>query len=479
MIAALLSMYSLRYPSVLTYMLQSTEYQVGPYISWVNRTKNFNHVLQRRTLDTTQSARLLLLVIRLGMAIEILIGIVLVVLGLLHHVPGGVYFGLAVIIVYPLLWAYAIPIPLLLGRWFVFTPRERKLIAESEKIFAAHPGSIIAVAGSYGKTTMKELLLTVLGEGKHVTATPANKNVAISHAYFARRLTGKEELVIIEYGEGEPGDVSRFARTTHPNYAVITGLAPAHLDHYKTEEAAGKDIFSLADFVPHNQLYVDASGPSIKPFIDKSYEVFDQTGALGWKISDATITLAGTSFTLRKGTQKMTLQSGLVGRHQLAFLAFVAAFGLQLGLSQKQVKDGIALTKPFEHRMQPYPLSGAWIIDDTYNGNLEGIRAGTHLLAELEATRKIYVTPGLVDQGQESERVHIEVGRLIAGSGASLVVLMHNSATEYIERGLKDADFTGEITIEDNPLEFYLNLKHFVAAGDVVLMQNDWTDNYA
>jgi UDP-N-acetylmuramyl pentapeptide synthase len=129
--------------------------------------------------------------------------------------------------------------------------------------------------------------------------------------------------------------------------------------------------------------------------------------------------------------------------------------------------------------MQPYQLQGAWVIDDTYNGNLEGIRAGTVLLAELPAKRKIYVTPGLVDQGAEKERVHKEVGRLISEAQPDMVVLMRNSVTGYIEEGLKAGGYSGEVRIETQPLEFYTNLSHFVATGDVVVMQNDWTDNYA
>ncbi len=128
--------------------------------------------------------------------------------------------------------------------------------------------------------------------------------------------------------------------------------------------------------------------------------------------------------------------------------------------------------------MQPYQLAGAWIVDDTYNGNLEGIRAGTQLLAELDARRKIYVSPGLVDQGEETEHVHFEMGQLIAVAKPDLVVLMQNSVTQYIETGLKQARFKGELQIETNPLEFYTNLTHFVATGDLVVMQNDWTDNY-
>lgn len=460
-------------------MLQSTEYQVAPYLAWYWRTTNFATVMNRRTLDPTKAARLLLLAVRCGMSLQIVIGFGLLVLGYTGNSSNRTFAGLILLAAYPVVWAHLLALPIGFGRKFISAPAERRLIAESAAIFANHPGVKIAVAGSYGKTTMKELLATVIAEGLAVAATPANKNVSISHAYFARKLSGHEDALIIEYGEGAPGDVARFAEITSPTHAVITGLAPAHLDHYKTLQAAGQDIFSVADYLQDQQVYVNDESPELMSFIKPSHERFNKIGVLGWKVKDARVGMQGTSFTLTKGRQSLSLQSGLLGRHQIGFLSLVATLSLQLGLTPEQVQAGVAKTKPFEHRMQPYQLSGAWIIDDTYNGNLEGLRAGTQLLAELPAQRKIYVTPGLVDQGAETERVHLAAGKLIAAAKPDIVVLMQNSVTDYIVLGLREAGYSGDLRIEEDPLDFYTNLNHFVAAGDLVLMQNDWTDNYA
>ena len=479
MIGKLIGLYRPKYLTVLVYMLQNTEYHPGAYLKWFWRTQDFSLVTRRRTLDYTKAARLLLLSLRIGSSLEILAGILLIYLGIWHDLTGGLAFGVALVLAYPVIWAHLVVVPLMLGRWFVSLPSERLLIKKTDAVFANHPGIRIAVAGSYGKTTMKELLATVLGEGLKVAATPANKNVSSSHARFAAQLDGNEDVLVIEYGEGAPGDVARFAKLTHPTRAVITGLAPAHLDRYKTLRAAGEDIFSIADYLKDKQVYVNDESPSVKPFIKQSYKLFNARGALGWKVEDVAVELTGTSFGLSKGRKTLELHSGLVGRHQVGYLALVAALGLELGLTAEQVTRGIAKTTPFEHRMQPYQLAGAWIIDDTYNGNLEGIRAGTQLLKDLEAKRKIYVTPGLVDQGEETRRVHHEIGELITGAQPNLVVLMQNSVMEYIREGLKKGNFKGEVQIEDNPLEFYTNLKHLVADGDLVVMQNDWTDNYA
>lgn len=482
----LLSLYSRRYAVTLVYMLQSVEYQAGPFLRWYWRVVDFRTVMHRRTLRRTKAARLLLLALHVGMGMQALAGGALLgawaaagTSAWLSVGPQSWLVGVALILTYPLVWAHVVIIPLWLGRMFIIRPRQRRAVRRSEKIFAAHPGVRIAIAGSYGKTSMKELLGTVLGGAKKVAATPGNMNVGISHARFAASLQGDEDVLLIEYGEGQPGDIAAFARQSHPTHGVITGLAPAHLDRYKTLAAAAKDIFSLGQYVPDGQLYVNADSLPAKDYITDGMQTYDSTKALGWKVGGIKVSLLGTHFQLSQGKRKLKLHSGLLGRHQVGPLAFAAALALDLGLKDKQVIAGIAKTVPYEHRMQPYRLNGAWIIDDTYNGNLEGVRAGTALLGELPAERKWYISPGLVDQGRETWSIHRQMGQLIAEARPDHVVLMDNSVTEAIIAGLHDKEFAGELRIVEDPLHFYTNLQHFVAAGDVVLMQNDWTDNYA
>jgi UDP-N-acetylmuramoyl-tripeptide--D-alanyl-D-alanine ligase len=479
MLRGLLTLYSWRLPVILVYMLQNTEYHAGPYLKWFWQTTHFERVMYRRTLQRTHPARMLLLAVRAGMALEVLAGFGLV-LGWAHYGwNGGLYFGIALLLATPIVWAHLAVLPLELGRLLIIRPRQARAIRASRPAFANFKGVKIAVAGSYGKTTMKEMLLTVLSEGKKVAATPANKNVSISHAIFARKLTGDEDVLIIEYGEGQPGDVARFADITRPTHAVITGVAPAHLDRYKTLDRAARDIFSVGEVAPAGQVYVNADSPDALPYVQPGQQLYSEKNALGWKISDVKVGVDHVRFTMQKGKNRLELKSGLLGRHQVGPLAFVAALAHELGLTDSQIKKGIAAIRPFEHRMEPYRLSGAWIIDDTYNGNIEGVRVGTRLLKDLPAQRRIYVTPGLVDQGKDTAQIHERMGELIAGSNADMVVLMQHSVTPHIQRGLEKAGFKGELLLESDPLNFYNNLNLFVAAGDVVLMQNDWPDNYS
>ncbi len=479
MIKELLSLYNIKFPKVITYMIQASEYDYKNYFMWLNRVKDYNKVNNRKQLVKTKASDLILRILYGLIIIQILAGLTVVVLGFFKVIIGGEYYGLAIIISYPIIWPYFMVIALFLAQYLIINPRNKELSIKAEKIFKSHPGIVIAVMGSYGKTSMKEYLLTVLSQSKNVAATPDNKNVAISHARFAEKLTGKEDIVILEYGEGKNGDISRFAQVSHPSMAIVTGLAPVHQDHYKDLSDQASDLLSITKFIKKFDIYVNGDDKNIKHYFGDSDEnFFNDKQVLGWKISNKVSNLSGTSFTMIKGKKKISLTSHVVGLHQISYLAFVVAISDQLGLTSDQISKGIALTKPFEHRMQPYRLSEAYIIDDTYNGNLEGIRAGLALLESLDCKRKIYVTPGLVDQGKNTSQIHHEIGQLIAKTNPDIVVLMKNSVTNYIIKGLNDSGFKNQLIIEDNPLEFYLNLKVFVAKDDVVLMQNDWPDTY-
>lgn len=474
-----LSQFLPTFPQALVYMLQSTEYQVRPYLAWYWRTHDFNQVARRRQLDQTRAARLLLVALQLGIFVQLVVSFWLTLQSLRTGSAVYLLLGGLLFISYPLVWSHAVAVPLILGRQFIIKPRTRQLIQRSKTIFTNHPGTTIAVAGSYGKTSMKEMLLAVLGEGKKVAATPANKNVASSHAAFAASLQGDEEILIIEYGEGKPGDVPHFCEYTQPDIGIITGLAPAHLDQYKTLQAAGQDIFSLADYLKQQNVYVNIESEPVQSFLKPEHHQYSAGGVLGWQVSNIAVKIAGTSFTMKKDSQTLRLASNLLGKHQVGPLALAAALADQFGLTSAQIESGIAKTVPFEARMQPLLLNGAWVINDGYNANIDGIRAGLQLLRDLPANRKIYITPGLVDQGDESQNIHHQMGELIAAANPDQVILMQNSAEPYIQAGLSKAGYKGEVRVEADPLTFYTSLDQFIAVGDLILMQNDWTDNYA
>ncbi len=471
--------YTAMYPTALLYMLQDSEYSLSEYLSWFNRTADFRHVIKRRTLDITPKIRLL----RIGLwaiwfVAEATVAACMYASFVTQSAIWG-FIGIGIVLFIPFLLAYGIIIPLAIGYILIQKPREKAIIDAARSIFKAHQAVKIAVVGSYGKTTAKEILATILAAGLTVAATPGNMNTPIGLSRFARKLTGKEEVLILELGEGKVGDIKELSELTQPTMGIITGINESHLKSFKTMEKTTKTIFELVDYLGDDaHIYKNKENDVMKAQI-KSHDnyVYNQHGVDGWVVSNLETTLHATRFTITKAKKTIHAHTKLIGEHTVGVTAAAIAIADSLGLSVKQIESGLANIAPFEHRMDPRQLHGAWIIDDTYNGNSDGVRAGLQLLKQSNAKRRIYVTPGLVEQGSRTNDVHELIG-IQAAKSADIVVLMKNSVTDSIVAGLDRGKFEGELMIVNDPLEFYTNIEHFVAAGDVVLMQNDWTDNY-
>ncbi len=453
------------------YMLQQVEYDASKFVHWAGMFPDLTNVKKRGVLKHTKRAQFMLGVAYGGWMLPIIIAPLLAIAtSNLRWLPFVIWAPAA-----SLLSIYFTTINM---QVLIVEPKQKREIAAAKKKLSTLSATRIAVLGSYGKTSMKEMLLAILSTGKRVAATPGNKNVLISHArWINKKLQGDEEVLIFEYGEGAPGDILKLASLSEPQMAVVTGLAPAHLDYYPNLEAIGDDFASIQSVVTsENDRYIYNDSEITREKITGNF--YDENGVAGWQASNISVGFDGTSFTLKKGKRKLKLHTALIGEHHVGPLSAAVAIAADLGLSDDQLTEGVAATKPFEHRMQARALHGAWIIDDTYNGNIEGMRAGLALLMSLPAKNRIYVTPGLVDQGVENERVHNQLGQLIAAANPDKVVLMQNSNTNFIQQGLTEGGYHGELVIEDQPLEYYTQLEHFLAAGDVVMLQNDLPDSY-
>ncbi len=461
-------LFSPRYPLRLAYVLQQSEYSTQSFLRWLRRNPSLGTAQRRGTFDYTKRGKLTVMVSYIGWLVAPVLAV------WLTYMNSGLIW-LVLLLFAPLTASLAV---------IVLNSIIQPLIAHrfQREINAAHnrltdmPATRIAILGSYGKTTMKELLATVFSADKRISATPANKNVLISHARWVQTLRGDEEVLLFEFGEANPGDIEKMAKLSQPDIAIITGLAPAHMEGYESLQAIADDFACVADFSTHPP-FINGDSTELRQRLPQE-NLYDMNEVDGWKVQDVQTDISGTSFRLHKDEQTFTLQSKLIGEHLVGPLALSAVIAARLGLTQKQIETGISKTQPFAHRMQPYKLNGAWIIDDTYNGTIEGMRAGLHLLGQLEATRKTYVTPGLVEQGDATISVHRELGRLIAEAAPDRVVLMDNSVRPHIQVGMEEHGFSGNLTVEKDPLAYYKNLEHHVSAGDVVLMQNDWPDGY-
>jgi UDP-N-acetylmuramoyl-tripeptide--D-alanyl-D-alanine ligase len=473
-----LSRYHPRYVRSLVYMLQASEYHVLEYLAWGMRVRDFVRVEKRKHLEWTAKAAILFasgwlfvflwlyveyrayLAVQAGSDVPLVVGVLLIPL-------------------FPLALPYLLLVPLgilNLAQW----PVERILLFRAKKKLAAHRGTRIAIAGSFGKTSMREILRTILSEGKKVAAPDGSENTPIAVARFVERLQGDEDIIIFELGEYYPGDVRKLCEVVRPEYGIITGVNEAHLERFKTLERTTDTIFELADFVVSQKLYINGENAAARARALADNVLYSRTGAANVVIESARTSLDGTDVSIRHNGIVSSAHSALLGLHVVGALSAAAHLAAMLGFSDAQIARGIEHTKPFAHRLERRSDERDVVtLDDSYNGNPDGVAAVIEFLSSLREHRRFYVTPGLVEMGERNEEVHKEIGRRLALAGIEKVVLIRNSATPLIETGLKESGYRGEILWFDDALKCYAALPHMTVAGDIVLLQNDWPDQYA
>ncbi len=268
-------------------------------------------------------------------------------------------------------------------------------------------------------------------------------------------------------------------RLVGPDIGVITGVNEAHFQRFKSIDATVKTIFELADWLGEKPIYVNGENTLARDNAPKNSRTYSRNGVDDWTVENAHTDLSGTSFVLRRDGNDIDVKSHLLGLHQVGPLVAAADIAFRLGVTRSEIKAGINNTKPFNHRLEPRVMyGGATVLDDSYNGNPDGVNAVIDFLSSLKGSRRIYVTPGLVEMGERTGLVHREIGKKLAKSGIEKVVLIKNSVTHYIEQGLNEFNYKGEVLWFDDALAVLAALPYLAAKGDVVLLQNDWPDQY-
>lgn len=464
-----------RYVRSLVYMLQASEYDIGDFWRWHERTKDFTSVEKRKKLVFTGKA-LALLTCGWLLVVLVFIGALFVFLNISS--PWNYLLAALILFEAPLFVMVGLLLDVTLLR-LIQVPIEHLMVSGARTRLAAHKAVKIAIAGSYGKTSMREILRAVLSEGKKVAAPPSSYNTPLGIAKFVRGLKGDEDVLIFELGEYYPGDVRKLARIVKPQWGIITGINEAHLEKFKTLDKTADTIFELAETVKADHLYVNGENELASRRAKNGNTVYTREGAGDWRMSDSATGLTGTTFKISNGKDALKGGSKLLGLHILGALSVAVDIGKRLGLTNEQIEKGIAKTKPFEHRLEPKQWEGGvMFLDDSYNGNPDGVRAVIKFLATLSG-RRFYVTPGLVEAGPRVKEVHEEIGKELAEAAIEKVVLIRNSVTPHIEAGLKSSGFKGELLWYTDMPSCLNALRSLTLPGDIILIQNDWPDQYA
>lgn len=343
----------------------------------------------------------------------------------------------------------------------------------------------IGITGSYGKTSVKEILSTILSQKFRVLATPESYNTPLGIAITTQKLDNTHDVFIAEMGARTKGDIKELVSLVKPKIALLTGINNQHLETFGSLQNIKDTKFEIFENLDKDGLaFFNCDSVGAKELSDKfNGNKFltssnEENDNLVWA-SDVTVDNKGTTFTLNiQGEKAVKCNTTLLGKHSVSNICLASAVAYKIGLTVDEIAQGINRIKSIGHRLELVPNNkNIVIIDDSYNSNEDGVNSAMEVLSSFEG-RKIVVTPGLVELGKMENVANYEMGKKIA-SVANFVIVIGMQNAEMIIKGLKDGGMSSEnIAFAKNLNKGNDLLNTILEAGDVVLFENDLPDNY-
>ena len=349
-------------------------------------------------------------------------------------------------------------------------------INTAKKIISTSEALTIGIAGSYGKTSTKEILATILSQKFEIIKTPENTNTDIGIAGFIMKNRKKfkpETIFIVEMGAYKKGEIESTCKMVHPTHSILTGINESHLERFGNLDNTIQAKFELP---------VNTTDLTILNFDDENiknnHTHFPIIKHVGIRRQNVQHVRARASFTgLEFEWENTVYKTGLLAEHNITLILLCLEIAQHLGLSADEISRGVEKLQPIEHRLQPIynTHTDIMVIDDSYNGNLNGIKSGLEVLNRATG-RKVVLTPGLVELGFKVGDIHAEIADLYT-KHADLVLLIKNKITDHIVKRFKENAFT-HYKIYKTTQEAHDDLKNVLQRGDTIIFQNDLTDNY-
>ncbi len=367
-------------------------------------------------------------------------------------------------------------------------------IHDAQRILKEHPGlRIIGITGSYGKTSVKYYLYTLLSEGYRVLMTPESFNTPMGVVRTIREnMTPMHEIFICEMGARHVHDIKEITDIVHPDDGILTSIGLQHLETFHSLDNIIDTKYELFDAVCEKH----GEGPDVKglglKFANGDNEVitgnkrhknviyYGVSEGCDYRATDVSYSADGATFkvtTPQGETAEFTMK--LLGEHNVTNVTGAIAMAHALGVPMSKLKMAVRRITPAPHRQELTRHGNVSIIDDAYNSNPMGAKMACNTLSKFEGYVRILVTPGMVELGDKEEEYNREFG-VQAAAAADYIILVGSDHTRPIKEGALSAGFSEDRLFVKENLNDAIALMYEIDAGKqkVILLENDLPDNY-
>ncbi|TAK97171.1 MAG: UDP-N-acetylmuramoyl-tripeptide--D-alanyl-D-alanine ligase [Verrucomicrobia bacterium] len=335
---------------------------------------------------------------------------------------------------------------------------------------------VIAIGGSNGKTTTKELIASVLKQKLATLWSEASFNNDIGVPMTLLRLEKAHQAAVLEVGTNHPGELAPLVEMIQPRFGVITSIGREHLEFFGDVAGVAKEEGALAELLPADgKLFISGDSEWTDGIAQRTKASVVRVGLserCEWRARNVRISRQGTSFRVDAPDENFSrsYRVPLVGRHQALNALFAIALGAELGLSREEILQGLAACAPAKMRMEVWETGGVHVLDDAYNANADSMLAALQVLQELPCKgRRVAVLGDMAELGAHSESAHVEVGRNAARLGVAQLFAVGKMAS-VMANGAREAGLNRVLEFGDVGAAATA-LKSFLKPGDTVLLK--------
>ena len=335
---------------------------------------------------------------------------------------------------------------------------------------------MIAVGGSNGKTTTKELIAAVLRQKRATLWSEASFNNDIGVPLTLLRLENTHEAAVFEVGTNHPGELAPLVQMVQPTLGVITNIGREHLEFFGDVAGVADEEGMLAELLPAGgKLFVSGDDEWTERIAGCTQAQVVRVGlneGNDWRARTVRPDTKGVTFCVDAPGAEFSgeYRINLLGRHQAVNALFAIAVGVELGLGREEIQRGLAECQPSKMRLQFYEASGMRVLDDAYNANADSMAVALETLKDLPCKgRRVALLGDMAELGAHSEAAHAEVGRRAAETGVGQLLAIGKMAS-VMAQGARDAGLNRVMEFADVEAAAAA-LKTFLKTGDVILLK--------
>ena len=340
---------------------------------------------------------------------------------------------------------------------------------------------VVAVTGSVGKTTTKDMIASVMKEGKKTYVSSGNHNSVIGMPLSAMEIPTDCECAVLEMGMSDFGEIERMSLAAEPDIAVITNIGTSHMEALGDRRGICRaKLEVLCGLKKGGYLILNGDEPLLANISGRSYHTLYVSLTrpnADFFAQNIRVELGGTYFdVVYKGRTYPDFYIPVSGRHNVWAALYAFAVGTLQGLSPEQIKNGFAHFRPADMRQAITNFDGMTLIEDCYNAAPESMRAAIDVLCECapQNCRRIAVLGDMLELGKDSIKLHRAVGEYLQKRGVDLLVAVGNGGVE-IAQGAVEAGMNPANTLlfidRDNVSDIAKCLLSHVTQGDTILFK--------